>query len=138
MDRIVKFERLSHAEYVPSTENSKVWLHHRKGDPVVKENFFGKEKVCKDEIYSDDIYCCNCGLLITRTELEDYHLGLMKCYIDSNGKVIDKPKVVLYFLNGDTLTKYFDTTKKAEDYFRELGSILTRDEVGYYKDKSQQ
>lgn len=113
MNQLVSFERLSHIEYIPSEFVCEPSF--RKGEKIYRYNIFNKPKDT-GEVYDDTWYDFDEGdesgdYYTPKSELEH------KFAFDDQDNVYTKPRVVLHFLNGDTLTKRFDSATDALEFF---------------------
>lgn len=117
MERKIIFEKLSHVEYIPKRKWESFQLLHKKGEPIVKLTWFGREKPTK-KVYEEDMYGY-CGSLFrdefyTKEEAIKYR-DIEEHRFDEEGYIWEDAKVMVHFLDGDKLTINCETEEIARE-----------------------
>lgn len=128
MERKIIFEKLSHVEYIPKRKWESFQLLHKKGEPIVKLTWFGKEKTTK-KVYEEDMYGYSGSLfwddLYTKEEAIKYR-KVEERWFDEEGYIWEDAKVVVHFLDGDKLTINCETEEIAREKLKFFETYLSK------------
>lgn len=127
MERKILFEKLSHVEYIPKRKWESFQLLHKKGEPIVKFTWFGREKTTK-KVYEEDMYGYYGSWpqeeLYTKEEVIKYR-DVKEHQFDEEGYIWEDAKVVVHFLDGDKLTINYETEEMVQEKLKFFETYLS-------------
>ncbi len=128
MERKILFENLSHVEYIPKRKWESFQLLHKKGEPIVKLTWFGKEKTTK-KVYEEDMYGYYGSLFreefYTKEEAIKYK-DIEERRFDEEGYIWEDAKVVVHFLDGVKLIINCETEEIAQEKLKFFENHLSK------------
>ena len=128
MDREIIFKDLSHVEYIPSVKLKNFQLLHKKGDPVVKTTWLGKEKITK-KVWGHDSYGYPDSLFNTGDWTKEDVIkvkGIPEELFDEDGYIWDYHIIVIHFLDGTKIHRKYIHEEDAVRFFNQFKQFLNK------------
>lgn len=125
----IRFDKLSHIEFIPSEKDGRFNLIHRKGDRIIKFSLFRGDYSSRFNRYERDCYGYTYRWVgydqdfFSKEEVIERGIAQPEAF-DSEGYIWEPWKVVLHFLDGQIRTKTFWNEAEAKEFYESFKEAL--------------
>ena len=125
----IRFDKLSHIEFIPMEKCEGFNLVHRKGDPIVKLTLLRGVHQSRFQRYDQDCYSYWNNTVgydqdfYHKEEVIERGIAEPEAF-DSEGYIWEPWKVVLHFLDGQVRTKTFWNEAEAKEFYETFKEAL--------------